>query len=358
MGCGTTVCLFPTTYLKLHFSSYVLCSSLSSISEDKDMRLTFLGTAAGTPSVERSVTALAIALDDSKEWYLVDCGEGTQHQLLKCRYTLSGLSAIFITHIHGDHMFGLPGLICSASMQGRTDPLTIYAPEGVESFVRHSLESAAVSHLPFELMFERTDGPSFSFEDQNFSVTAHGLSHRVPSFAYRFSEVPRPGSLDQNKLEQIDVPKGPLWGELQAGNSIILECGRMVDPEEVKLPPEPSRIAVIGGDNDKPELLVDAMKGADVLVHEATFTDPVYQRVGPQYMHSTAKMVGEAAEKAGIGSVILTHISGRFRKKSNSFENDIEALRQETSDVYQGTVELAEDFGCWEVTREKKLLKR
>ena len=113
------------------------------------MRLTFLGTSAGAPTPERNVTALAVALDEHKEWYLVDCGEGTQQRLMRSQYTLSGLKTVFITHVHGDHMFGLPGLITTASMQGRKKPLTICAPAGVESFVCHALECAAVSQLPF-----------------------------------------------------------------------------------------------------------------------------------------------------------------------------------------------------------------
>ncbi|WP_062266008.1 ribonuclease Z [Endozoicomonas arenosclerae] len=321
------------------------------------MRFTFLGTSAGSPTVDRNVTAMALALDESRDWYLVDCGEGTQQRLLKSRYTLSGLSAIFITHIHGDHMFGLPGLLTSASMQGRKAPLTICAPEGVESFVRHALKCAAVSNMPYELNFVRSDEPDFHFQDQRFSVSSHALSHRVPSFAYRFQEKPVIQSMDQDKLEALDVPRGPLWGELQNGNSITLPGGRIVNPEDVRLPPLPGRVAIIGGDNDQPDLLIDAMKGVDVLVHEATFTDPVLEKVGPQYMHSTASMVGEAAEKGGVNHIILTHISGRYRKHSSDFASSVEALRSEAQSVFSGQVELAEDFGCWALDRERTLAR-
>lgn len=321
------------------------------------MRLTFLGTSAGTPTVERNVTALAVALDDQRDWYLVDCGEGTQQRLLKCRYTLSNLKAIFITHVHGDHMFGLPGLITSASMQGRTEPLTICAPEHVESFVTHSLACAAVSQLPFELRFVRSDSPDFVYGDNLFAVTAHELSHRVPCFAYRFEEHPKAGALDMDKLEALSVPRGPLWGELQSGNTVTLPDGTAVEPEQVKQSSAPGRVAVIGGDNDQPALLQEAMLGADVLVHEATFTDHVLQKVGPQYMHSTAKQVGEAAEIAGIGHIILTHFSGRYRSSPKAGESSVEALRQEAQAVYQGQVELAEDFGCWELDWERQFRK-
>ncbi|KEQ19392.1 ribonuclease Z [Endozoicomonas numazuensis] len=319
------------------------------------MRFTFLGTSAGSPTVDRNVTAMALALDESRDWYLVDCGEGTQQRLLKSRYTLSGLAGIFITHVHGDHIFGLPGLITSASMQGRKEPLMICAPEGVESFVRHSLKCAAVSNMPFELNFIRSDQPDFHFQDQRFEVTAHELSHRVPSFAYRFQEQPVIQSMDQEKLASMGVPRGPLWGELQNGNSVALSDGRIVHAQDVRLPPLSGRVAIIGGDNDQPDLLIEAMKGVDVLVHEATFTDPVLEKVGPQYMHSTARMVGEAAEQGGVNYVILTHISGRYRKNSSEFASSVEALRREAQSVFRGQVELAEDFGCWALDRERNL---
>ena len=321
------------------------------------MRLTFLGTSAGTPTLDRNVTALALALDDQKDWYLVDCGEGTQHQLMRCRYTLSGLKTIFITHVHGDHMFGLPGLITSASMQGRKEALTICAPEGVESFVRHALNCAAVTELPFPLFFEATDTGSFSFQDDNFTVTSHELSHRVPSFAYRFSERRRPGALDQDKLDALGVPRGPLWGKLQNDNSVALDCGRVITPEQVRKPPEPARVAVIGGDNDKPELLHQTLQGAHILVHEATFTEDVLARVGTQYMHSSARQVAEAAEAAGVEHIILTHFSGRYRRNPRTGERGVEELRSEARACFRGTVELAEDWGSWQVNREFKLEK-
>ncbi|AMO55005.1 hypothetical protein GZ77_00155 [Endozoicomonas montiporae] len=319
------------------------------------MRLTFLGTSAGAPTLERNVTALALAIDEQKEWYLVDCGEGTQHRLMRSRYTLSGLKTIFITHVHGDHMFGLPGLITTASMQGRKEPLTICAPDGVESFVRHALKCADVSQLPFSLRFQATDVEGFAYQDKQLAVTAHELSHRVPSYAYRFAECCRPGALDQDRLNELGVPRGRLWGELQSGQSVTLEDGRVIEPEQVRQPPEPARIVVIGGDNDKPALLHKALQGAQLLVHEATFTEDVFQKVGPKYMHSTAKMVAEAAEQAGIDHVILTHISGRYRRKPKAGEYGVELLRSEAKQYFRGAVSLAEDWGCWQLFRDGRL---
>ena len=186
------------------------------------MRLTFLGTSAGMPTTERNVTALALAIDDARQWYLVDCGEGTQHQLLRCRYTLNNLKTIFITHVHGDHMYGLPGLITSASMQGRQAPMTICAPDGVQQFVEAALHYADVSGLPFSIEFIRTDQPAFEYQDSQVTVTAHPLSHRVPSFAYRFEEKTFSTQLNTKQLNALGIPRGSSGGFYKKGRQLRL----------------------------------------------------------------------------------------------------------------------------------------
>ncbi len=316
------------------------------------MRLTFLGTAAGLPSRHRNVTALILAKDDSKDWHLVDCGEGTQHQLLGSRYTLNHLETIFITHVHGDHMFGLPGLITSASMQGRTRPLLICAPEGVESFLRHSLKCAAVTNLPFDLVFKASDSPDFHHLAQDFTVTSHPLSHRVPCFAYAFDEHPEPAHLCPDKLAACNVPRGPLWGLLQHGQTVTLEDGTDITPEQVREQPAEGRFVIIGGDNDQPEILHDVMTRADLLVHEATFSSPVREKVGGQWMHSTPEQVGRAAEKAGVKHLVLTHFSNRYQRNPKPGQFGIAELKAEAEAVYSGTVTLAKDLTSWELGRD------
>ena len=313
------------------------------------VRLTFLGTSAGLPTTERNVTSLALARGDSRDWYMVDCGEATQHQLLRTRYSTSRLRMIFITHMHGDHIYGLPGLLASASMAGRTEPLTLCGPEGLEAYVKSSLLGGDITELPYALSFMRNDYADFSYQDHDFAVTAHELSHRVPSFAARFQEHPQEGKLDADKLAEYEVPRGPAWGLLQRGERVLLDDGRAVFPEQVKKPSVPGCIAVIGGDNDQPALLHQAMHKADVLVHEASFSCEVLARIGPAYMHSTPEQVGNAAETAGVLNVILTHFSGRYRKHPKPGGAGIDSLRQEARDVYNGRIEMAEDFACWEV---------
>ncbi|KEI70084.1 ribonuclease Z [Endozoicomonas elysicola] len=320
------------------------------------MRLTFLGTSAGMPTTERNVTALALAIDDARQWYLVDCGEGTQHQLLRCRYTLNNLKTIFITHVHGDHMYGLPGLITSASMQGRQAPLTICAPDGVQQFVEAALHYSDVTQLPFSIEFTRSDRPGFNYQDNQISVTSHELSHRVPSFAYRFVETTFSTQLNIAQLNTLGVPRGELWGLLQKGLSVELEDGRKIHPEQVLQPPPESRIAIIAGDNDKPELLIEALKGAHLLVHEATLTDSALQKAGPVWMHSSARMVAEAAETSGVPNLILTHFSGRYQHSPSAGPNCIDALTAEAKSFYSGSIGLASDLSIWEVRRSGQLM--
>ncbi len=318
------------------------------------MRFTFLGTSAGVPTRQRNVTALALAIDDSRDWYLVDCGEGTQQQLLHTRYSSARLRAIFITHVHGDHCYGLPGLIASANMSGRKDPLTICAPDGIEQFVRAVIEHTDLSRLRYPIHFLRSDAPDFRYSDARIEVSATALSHRVPCFSYRLEERPRV-TVDPDKLTALQVPRGPLWGELQAGRSIALDDGRRIEPDDVRHPAWPARSVIVAGDNDQPELLIGDMARSDLMIHEATFTEDVLAQVGPQYMHSTAAMVAKAASTAGLRHLALTHFSQRYRASETAGEHCVDDLRREAAEHFNGALLMANDFACYELQRDKSL---
>src|SRR5690606_1143405 len=180
------------------------------------MKLVFLGTSAGTPTKQRNVTALALEHLEAKAWYLFDCGEGTQHQLLRTRHSPIKLRAIFITHVHGDHTFGLPGLLASASMAGRTEPLAIIAPAPVKTFIGSAI-STTQSSLGYELQFFAVSDGSFCWEDDAVKVTTAELSHRVPCFAYVLTEKHLEKTLLIDKLLADGITAGPAWGELHKG---------------------------------------------------------------------------------------------------------------------------------------------
>ena len=320
------------------------------------MHLTFLGTSAGLPTRERNVTGLALSLERQREWYLIDCGEGTQQQLLHTRYSAAKLRAIFITHIHGDHCYGMPGLIASAQMGGRTAPLTICAPAGIQEFIEAVQRYTDLSRLSYPLEFMRSDHVDFCYRDDNVCVDSIELSHRVPSFGYRLVEQVHERALDPEKLAALNVPRGPLWGELQHGQPVQLPDGRTIAPEQVCQPQRSPRRVVVGGDNDRPELLEEALRGCDALIHEATFTEDVLARVGPQYQHSTPAQVAKTAQRLQIPHLLLTHFSQRYRRHAPAGEHSLADLRHEAQQFYRGNLIMAEDFASYELTRDKQLL--
>ena len=320
------------------------------------MRFTFLGTSAGMPTRDRNVTGLALSAGHPRDWYLVDCGEGTQHRLHHTRHTPARLRAIFITHVHGDHCYGLPGLIASSQMGGRKEPLTVCAPAGIQEMFEAVCRYTDM-RLLYPVNFIRSDVADFLYEDIDVRVDAIALSHRVPSFAFRFTEKIRERHLDTTRLTALGVPRGPLWGDLQHGRSVMLPDGQIITPDQVTQPsPQPLRI-VVGGDNDRPELLEPLLEHCDVLIHEATYTEDVLARVGPQYQHSTAAMVARTAQNKSLPHLFLTHVSQRYRNSAQAGEHSIQNLVDEAQAIYRGELHMARDLDSYELNRERQLIK-
>lgn len=304
------------------------------------MDLLFLGTSSGTPTKARNVSGLALLEDSGKGWYLIDCGEATQHQLLRTPLTLHGLRAIFITHVHGDHCYGLPGLLASAGMARRQEPLDIIAPAAIEGWVRATLEMSQ-SHLPYELVFHATESLGH-WRNRQMNVEATELSHRVPSWGYSFTEARPDPRLNTEKLDREGIPRGPLWGELMRGNDVVFD-GRTLRSEDYLLATRRPRRIVITGDNDQPELLRDACKDAQVLVHEATYTQPIAEAGKADFGHSTAAQVATFAADVGLPNLVLTHFSARYQSVPGRGLS-IEDIRTEATAHFKGTLFLATDF--------------
>ncbi|CAM3447688.1 MULTISPECIES: ribonuclease Z [Saccharibacillus] len=274
------------------------------------MELYFLGTNAGLPTTQRNVTSVALRmLEERRSSWLFDCGEATQHQILHSPLKLSRLEKIFITHMHGDHVFGLPGLLSSRSSQEGAPPLTVYGPQGLKQFLEVTL-GATQSRVTFGLdIVEHAGG--LIFEDEQIKVEAAALEHRIESYGYRMTEKDRPGSLNMELLREWGVRPGPEYGKLKNGESITVD-GRTITPDQVLGPPKRGRIVTILGDT-RPTPGIDPLAaGADLLVHEATFTDE-FADLAQKYYHSTAVQAAEAAKKAGVGELILTHFSSRYK---------------------------------------------
>lgn len=319
------------------------------------MRVTFLGTSSGTPTKQRNVTAVAISLEHNREWCLIDCGEGTQHQLLHTRYSLLKLSAVFITHMHGDHCYGLPGLLASAQLSGRTEPLTLVGPPELESYLKAVARYAQLS-LDFELRFIALQGEGEVWQGAGLRVSAHPLSHRVPCWGFSLLESSVERRLLVDKLRAEGIAAGPHWSVLQKGERVTLPDGRILDGQVYSRPARTARKVVVGGDNDRPELLTDACREANLLVHEATYTEEVAAKVGPAPQHSTAAAVARFAQEVGLSALILTHFSPRYQQGGRR-SIPLSVLEQEAQASYRGRLFMAEDFASYEVLRSGETLR-
>ena len=315
------------------------------------MDLLFLGTSAGVPTKARNVSATAVIEASGSHWYLVDCGEGTQHQLLHTPLSIRDLRAIFITHVHGDHCFGLPGLLASAGMSGRTQPLDRVLPPARHDWVRQGLV-ASDTFLPFELRLLAVED-LVEWRSEAVQVTSVQLSHRVPSVGFVFTELNPEPRLDIPRLEAKGIPRGPLWGDLAKGLP-VQHGGQLLHGSDYLRPSRPPRRVIVCGDNDNPALLADAARGADVLVHEATFTQAVVERTGVTFGHSTAAAVARFAEAAGVRNLVLTHFSARYQHDSRRSPS-IDDVRAEALAHYSGRLVLAQDLQRYHIGRDGRL---
>lgn len=314
------------------------------------MDLLILGTSAGLPTRIRNVSGTAVVESTGKNWCLVDCGEATQHRLLRTSLSLHTLRSIFITHVHGDHCFGLPGLLTTASMSGRTEALDVIMPQALHEWVLQGL-SVTGSHLGFELRLQAAE--TFAgWQAGNFQVSAVALSHRVPCHGYVFDEINRDGRLDVQRLEDEGIPRGELWGELARGHDVEHE-GRLLFATDYLQPAQPSRRVIVCGDNDTPELLEDVARHADVLVHEATFTEAL-AKGRENYGHSTAASVARFAEDVGVRNLVLTHFSARYQDNPERSPS-IEDIHAEAQQSFSGELILARDLRRYRLARDGRL---
>lgn len=319
------------------------------------MEIIFLGTSAGTPTKTRNVSGTVLKMASAKPWYLVDCGEGTQHQILHTNLSLLHLQAIFITHIHGDHCYGLPGLLASAAMLGRTTPLTIVAPASINKLIT-CIQTYSQLTLPYELNFFAIENINEKVELNDFYVDVIELSHGVPSFAFCFVEKNIDPKLDAHKLEKEGITQGPIWGTLQQGRDVTLPNGKTLISDNYFLEKRSPRKVIISGDNDNPSLLTDCSLQADVVIHEATYTDAVAEKVGKEFKHCTAGRIAKFAADSAVKNLILTHFSPRYQidAKDGCSITDIET---EAKSFYKGNLFLANDFDTYYLGIDGKVNK-
>ncbi|WP_218079784.1 ribonuclease Z [Anthocerotibacter panamensis] len=306
------------------------------------MRITFLGTSSGTPTRERNVTAIALQLPQRAELWLFDCGEGTQHQFLRSPLRLSQLEKIFFTHLHGDHLFGLPGLLASRSLSsGGATPVTLYGPPGLGAYVRAALKYSE-THLAFAVQVQTLES-GLVYNDSAFCVYCQPLKHRIPAFGYLVREHDHPGTFDVAKAQALGIPAGPLYGQLKQGSVVTLPDGRTIDGKKLVGPPKPGRSFAYCSDTIYTPRAVHLAAGASVLVHESTYLHQDLT-LAERGMHSTATMAATVAREAGVGQLILTHFSPRYEG-----EGGLGAMLAEAQTLFPNTL-LAYDLMGYEVS--------
>jgi ribonuclease Z len=295
----------------------------------------FLGTGAGIPAKLRNVTSIALKLlEERGAIWLFDAGEATQHQILHTSIKPRRIEKVFITHLHGDHIYGLPGLLASRSFQGGESEVTVYGPKGLKEYITISL-SVSQTYLKYPLKVIEID-EGIIFEDEQFIVEAQLLDHGIPSYGYRIIEKDKPGTLLADKLVEAGVQPGPIFRKIKDGESITLEDGRVLVPEEFLGPDQKGRIVTILGDTRYCDNAISLAKDADLLIHEATFSKGE-ENLAYDYFHSTTQQAAEVAKRSGSKQLCLTHISSRYDRQAWL------ELVKEAQEIFPHT-EIAEDF--------------
>ena len=271
-----------------------------------DLDVVFVGTSGSAPTARRAPAATLVRRGGER--LLVDCGEGTQRQLLKSDVGLVDLEEVFLTHFHADHVLGLPGMLKTFALRGRELPLTVYGPRGLDALM--GTLRLIYGRLTFAVEVVELDEGDVLARD-GYELRVVGVRHTGASIGYALVEGERPGRFDVARADELGVPSGPARGALQRGDAVQLEGGRTVSAADVLGPPRPGRKLVLTGDTAPVDSVVEAAAGADLLVHEATFCEDELDRAR-ETEHSTAREAAEVARDAGVKLLALTHVSNRY----------------------------------------------
>ncbi|MCZ6760469.1 MAG: ribonuclease Z [Gemmatimonadetes bacterium] len=289
------------------------------------MQVTFLGTSAARPTVERNVSSICIAREG--ETLMFDCGEGTQRQMMRFGVSFT-LSEIFVTHYHADHYLGIGGLLRTLSLQGRTEPMTLYGPKGAERLLRRSIE-LGVERIAFEVDVKELKSGD-RLKRAAYDIVVFPVKHGRDALGYALVEHKRLGRFDPGKAIEMGIPEGPLWGRLHRGETVKLPDGRDVGAADLVGPPRSGRKVVYTGDTRPSEEVVKIADGADLLIHDSTFGAEEADRAA-ETDHSTAVEAAQIALSARAKRLILNHLSARYSK-------DFQLLLDQAREVFPETL--------------------
>lgn len=296
------------------------------------MRITFLGTAAARPTVGRNVSSLIIQREG--DVMMFDCGEGTQRQMM--RYgTGFTFSDIFFSHLHADHFLGVIGLLRTLGLQAREEPVDLWTPRGTTDLLRQAVE-LGVERVPFEVRIHEL-APGEAVQRDAYDIIPYKTSHRGgQSLGYAVAEHPRLGRFNADRARELGIPEGPLWGKLHHGEAVEVD-GRVIRAEDVVGAERPGRRVVYTGDTRPCAATREHARGADLLIHEATFAHDEVDRAG-QTGHSTAREAAEVAKQSEVLRLALTHFSPRYADDPRGLEREARAVFPETVAAYDGLV--------------------
>ena len=295
--------------------------------------VTFLGTSGAVPTTQRNTSAVFVRREGDR--LLFDCGEGTQRQMMRFG-TGFGVDHVFVTHLHGDHVLGIPGLLQTMDFNERTDPIAIHVPAGTRSEVE-ALVSVAGGRPEFPVRVNTVETGGVALAADDYEVRAFATDHDARSVGYALIEAERKGRFDRERAEELGVPVGPKFQRLHAGDPVELDDGTVVEPDQVVGDPRSGRTVAYTGDTRPTAATVEAADGADLLVHDATFASDNADRAA-RTAHATAVQAAEVANDAGAARLALVHLSSRYA-------GDATPIESEAAEVFEGECAFVPDDG-------------
>jgi ribonuclease Z len=308
-------------------------------------KVVFLGTGAGMPTRDRNVASLAVILNNSGDFWLFDCGEGTQHRIGNVGLKLSKLKAVFITHLHGDHLFGLPGLLATRGLQGIERNIDIFGPIGLKGYLNSSFDYSG-TYIPYSYQIHQIDKEKFNtkgllWKNGSYSVYCASLNHHIDCFGYSIFEENIRRNILTDKLLKLRIKPGPIYRKIKEKKQITLEDGRILKTDNFVKESKNIKKICYCSDSLFSENAIMLSRDADLLIHEATFSSN--ERIeAEKSFHSTIEDAVKVARRANVKRLVLTHISPRYHKSENNFHK-WNIFKEEATRQYPGII-LAEDY--------------